>query len=71
MKLAVDHKDFIKFRNSFEKVGTLRIIEGLKGTGTFGYEKNFDRFETIFGDLENHIKTFQYKKYPVTTLCEI
>jgi len=71
IKLAVDHKDFINFKDRFEKVGTLKIIEGLKETGSFGYEENFERFETIFGDLENHIKIFQQKKYPVTTLCDL
>lgn len=71
IKLAVNHKDFINFKDRFEKIGTLKIIEGLKETGSFGYEENFERFETIFGDLENHIKIFQYKKYPVTVLCDI
>ena len=71
IKLAVDHKDFINFKDQFEKIGTLKIIEGLKETGSFGYEENFERFETVFGDLENYIRIFQYKKYPVTTLCDI
>lgn len=71
VQLAVDHKDFINFKNKFEKVGSLKIIDGLKKTGSFGYEESFERFETIFGDLENHIKVFQLKKYPVKTLCEI
>lgn len=71
IQLAVDHKDFINFKDKFEKVGTLKIIEGLKKMGSFGYEENFERFETIFDDLENHIKIFQQKKYPVKTLCDI
>ncbi len=71
IQLAVDHKDFINFKYKFEKVGTLKIIDGLKKMGSFGYEENFERFETIFGDLENHIKIFQQKKYPVKILCDI
>lgn len=71
IQLAVDHKDFINFKDKFEKVGTLKIIDGLKKMGSFGYEENFERFETIFGDLENHIKIFQQKKYPVKILCDI
>lgn len=70
MALAVDHKDFIKFKSNFEKVGSLQIIEGLKQTGSFGYLESFERFEDIFSDLDNHIKVFRYKKYPVTLLCE-
>lgn len=71
VKLAVDHKDFINFKDKFERVGTLKIVEGLKQTGSFGYEENFERFEEIFSDLDNHIKIFQYQKYPVTTLCDL
>jgi hypothetical protein len=71
VKLAVDHKDFINFKDKFEKIGSLQIIEGLKQTGSFGYEGTYERFEDIFGDLENHLKVFQYKKYPVTVLCDI
>jgi len=71
IQLAVDHKDFINFKDKFEKVGTLKIIEGLKNLGSFGYEENFERFEEIFLDLERHIEIFKYKKYPVKTLCDI
>lgn len=70
VQLAVNHKDFINFKNRFEKVGTLKIIEGLKKMGAFSHEEDFERFETIFGNLENHIKIFQQKKYPVTLLCD-
>lgn len=69
--LTIDHKDFINFKDKFEKVGSLQIVEGLKQYGSFGYERDFERFEEIFGDLDNYIKVFQHKKYPVTTLCEI
>lgn len=31
-------------------------------------KKNFERFETIFGDLENHIKIFQQKNNSVNTV---
>ncbi len=71
IQLAVDHKDFIKFKDKFEKVGTLKIIEELKRMGSFLYEDNFERFETIFGDLENHIKIRRREKYPVTILCDL
>lgn len=68
-QIAVDHKDFINFKVEFEKVGTLKIIKGLKKTGSFGYAEEYERFEEIFGDLENHIKIFGYNKYPVRILC--
>jgi hypothetical protein len=68
IKLAVDHKDFINFKDRFEKAGSLQIIEGLKQTGSFSNVVDFERFEDIFGDLENHIKVFQFKKYPIKIL---
>ena len=71
VKLAVDHKDFINFKDKFEKVGTLQIVEGLKQTGTFGYEDNFERFEDIFGNLEKYISNFRFQKYPIKVLCGI
>ena len=55
----------ISFKDKFEKVGTLQIVEGLKQTGTFGYEDNFERFEDIFGNLEKYISNFRFQKYPI------
>jgi hypothetical protein len=71
IKIAVDHKDFIQFKDRFEKVGTLSIIEGLKQTGSFSYAGDYSRFEEIFGDLEKQMKIFQWKKYPVKVLCDL
>ena len=71
VQMLVNHKDLIKFKDRFEKVGSLQIIEGLKKAGEYGYEHDFERFEHIFGDLDNHIKICQQKKYPVTVVCEV
>jgi hypothetical protein len=70
VQLAVDHKDFIYFKSHFEKVGTLKIKDSFKGSGSFQYEGTFDRFEDIFGDLDHHLKIFGFYKFPVTALCE-
>ena len=69
--LAVDHKDFINFKDRFERVGTLKISDGLKATGSFGYLTDFERFEDIFSDLDKQIKVFNHKAYPVRLICEI
>jgi len=71
VKIAIDHKDFINFKDQFEKIGSLKIIEGLKQTGSFGYEENIEGFERIFADLDNHIRVFQDKKYPIKVLSDI
>jgi hypothetical protein len=70
VQLAVDHKDLIHFKNHFEKVGTLKIKDSFKASGSFGYEENFERFEDIFDDLDQHLKIFGYYKFPVIALCE-
>jgi hypothetical protein len=66
----VTHKDIISFKNKFEVVGKLKIKESFKKEGGYGYESSFDRFESIFSDIDNHMKVFGEQKYPVTLLCE-
>lgn len=66
---GVDHKRIINFKDSFEKVGSIRIADGLKRTGSFSYKEDYEGFEEVFGKLENQIKIFKYRKYPVSILC--
>lgn len=67
----VTHRDIISFKDKFEVVGKLKIKESFKKDGGYGYESSFDRFESIFSDLDNHLKVFGEQKYPVTLLCEL
>ncbi|KYG74609.1 hypothetical protein EV198_0909 [Roseivirga ehrenbergii] len=67
----VTHRDIITFKDKFEVVGKLKIKESFKKDGGYGYESSFDRFESIFDDLDNHMKVFGEQKFPVTLLCEI
>lgn len=71
VQLAVDHKSFGVLKDRFERIGSLKIVDGLKRMGMFGYETTFDRFEAIFSDLDQHAKVFQLKKYPVSVLCDL
>ncbi|MEN2487768.1 hypothetical protein AAYQ05_08190 [Flavobacterium sp. B11] len=66
----VTHRDIISFKDKFEVIGTLKIKESFKKDGSYGYESSFDRFESIFSDLDNHMKIFREEKYPVSLLCE-
>lgn len=68
--IAVSHKDFIDFKHFFEVTGNIKIKEGLKEIGSYGYESDFDRFEAIFGNLESHIETFRLRRYPISLVCE-
>jgi hypothetical protein len=69
-QLAINHKDFEKFNNKFENVGSLKVVEGLKRSMIFGYASTFDKIDSIFRDLDGHAKAFRLKKYPVTVLCD-
>lgn len=71
VQLAVDHKSFGVLKDKFERIGSLKIVDGLKRMGMFGYETTFDRFEAIFSDLDQHAKVFQLKKYPISVLCDL
>jgi hypothetical protein len=67
----VTHRDIISFKDKFEVIGKLKIKESFKKDGGYGYEASFDRFESIFSDLENHMRVFGEQEYPVTLLCEL
>ncbi len=67
----VTHTDMVSFKDKFEVVGQLKIKESFKKDGGYRYESSFDGFESIFSDLDNHLKVFGEQKYPVTLLCEI
>jgi hypothetical protein len=66
----VTHKDMINLKDKFEIVGKLKLKEGFKKDGSYGYRSSFDEFEDIFSDLEGHFKVCGIKKYPVALLCE-
>ncbi|MBX2829060.1 MAG: hypothetical protein KTR22_12920 [Flavobacteriaceae bacterium] len=62
---AVEHKDLLNFKNRFEKIGELEIIEGLKEIGSIGGEDSFKRYDETYIELDNRIKVFKYQKYPI------
>ena len=66
----VTHKDIISFKDKFEVVGKLRIKESFKKSGSYEYA-DFERLESIFNDLDDHMKVFEQRKYPITLLCEL
>ena len=68
---AVLHEWFVNFKNKFEKVGTLRIKDSFKKSGSHGAASSFERFEKIFQDYDKEQKIFGYKKFSVKLLCDI
>ena len=67
---GVLHEWFVTFKNKFEKVGTLRIKNSFKKSGSHGAASNFERFENIFEDYDKEQKIFGYKKFPIKLLCD-
>ncbi|HMT75916.1 MAG TPA: hypothetical protein PKA77_17715 [Chitinophagaceae bacterium] len=67
---GVLHEWFVTFKNKFEKVGTLRIKDSFKKSGSHGAARNFERFEDILEDYDKQQRIFGYKKFPVKLLCE-
>lgn len=67
----VTHRDIISFKDKFEIIGKMRIKESFKKDAGYGYVSSFERLESIFCDLENHMKVFGEQKYPVPLLCEL
>lgn len=70
VEIGIDHKDFIGFKDKFEKVGTLKIKSSFKKSGSLQGEGSFDRFEDIFGDYDKEQKIFGRKKFPAKLLCD-
>jgi len=68
---AVSHSDFITFKDNFEVTGTIKIKDGLNRIGSHGGVSSFDRFEDIFADLESHIESFRFRRYPIKLVCDI
>lgn len=69
-KFGISHKDFFDLKKEVERIGKLEIIEEFKETGSIGYESNFERFESIFEDIESYMKTFGNQKYPIEILTK-
>lgn len=67
---AVLHEWFVNFKNKFEKVGTLRIKDSFKKSGSHGAASSFERFESIFEDYDKEQMIFGYKKFPIKLLCD-
>jgi len=67
---AVEHKDLLKFKKSFEKIGSIRIVEGLKQVGSLGYSQNLESFEESYIDLDARIKVFKYEKFPIKIMID-
>jgi hypothetical protein len=62
---AIEHKDLLNIKNKFEKIGELNLINGLKEIGSLGYEDTFERYDEMYSELDEQIKIFGYKKYPI------
>jgi hypothetical protein len=62
---GIEHKKLLKIKDKFIKIGELNIIHGLKEVGSLGYEDLYERYDEIYTQLDEQIKIFGYKKYPI------
>ena len=62
---GIEHKDLLNIKGKFQKIGELDIVNGLKEIGSIGYENSYERYDEIYSKLDEEIKIFGYKKYPV------
>jgi hypothetical protein len=67
---ATGHRDLLKFKDNFEKIGSFKIFDSLKMSGSYGYFENFERFEERHRDLDEQIRIFGYDKYPIEIMIE-
>jgi len=63
---AVEHTALLGFKNKFEKIGELNILEGLKKVGSLGHEDSYERYDETYSELENQIEVFGYQKFPIS-----
>ena len=69
-QIGIDHKDFLAFKNQIEKVGTLKIREGLKSWSSRSGIASFRELENNLKDLKCDESEFGYKAFPVALLYE-
>jgi len=62
---GIEHKDLLKIKGKFEKIGELNIVENLKEIGSLSYEDSYERYDETYTKLDEQIKIFGYKKYPI------
>ncbi|MEM6261903.1 MAG: hypothetical protein AAGI38_05305 [Bacteroidota bacterium] len=59
---AIEHKDLLNIKGRFEKIGELKLIEGLKEVGSLSYERTFDGYDQAYMGLDH---MFGCTKYPI------
>lgn len=67
---AIEHKDLIKIKDKFEKIGELEIEEGLKEVGSLGYNRTFEQYDKTYSDLEHYSKIFENQKFPIRAIIK-
>jgi hypothetical protein len=70
VEFGVLHEDFFKFKEKFERVGTLKIKDGFKKGGAMSCHSSFEYFEDTFSNYGKEQKIFGYKKFPIFVMCE-
>lgn len=63
---SIEHKDLLRFRDKFIKIGQIVIKEQFKSFGSIGCDSEYNNFvERNFGDIDEYLKIFGGKKIPI------
>jgi hypothetical protein len=68
---GIEHKDLLRFKDKFTKIGQIEIKAHFKSLGSIGYASEYDTFvERGFSDIDNYIKIFGGSKIPLEIIVE-
>ena len=71
VQFSINHKNLTSFNSKLESIGTLKMLPGLKKSGSLSGLSTFEDLEAEFLDLEKRLRIFGDKKYPVKVLCDL
>jgi len=71
VQFSINHKNLTSFNSKLENIGTLKMLPGLKKSGSLSGLSTFEDLEAEFLDLEKRLRIFGDKKYPVKVLCDL
>lgn len=68
----IQHRDLIKFADKVNAIGQIKIKEGFKKFGSFGYASTFEDFQERFANLiDSRVRIFKNEMIPLAELADV
>jgi hypothetical protein len=68
---GIEHKDLLRLKSQFTKIGQITIKSQFKSLGSIGYDSEYEKFvERNFANTDEYIKIFGGKKLPLKRIIE-